>query len=162
MKTKDLKFWHNVHHPQCVMSCHVSHVMCQISCVPCHMSHVMCHMTGARFNRLGIMCNFFFKGVGGGKDGGGKDGGGEGRKKCCQPLCRRQRKNNCGYYMYWSRDLVSPVCGIFLDQNSFVGPKQNFCYNYQKGKENKKCHCMGILGGRNLTRSLHNLRKRVF
>ena len=35
VRARDLKFWHNVHHPICVM-CHMSRVTCHMSCVTCH------------------------------------------------------------------------------------------------------------------------------
>ena len=44
VRARDLKFWHNVHCPQCVM-CHMSHVTCHVSRVTCHVSHVTCHMS---------------------------------------------------------------------------------------------------------------------
>ena len=49
-RARYLKFWHNVHHPLCVMwhmSCftfHMSYVRCQVSHVRCHMSSVTCHL----------------------------------------------------------------------------------------------------------------------
>ena len=44
IRARDLKFWHNDHHPLCVL-CHMSCVMCHVSHVTCHMSHVACHVS---------------------------------------------------------------------------------------------------------------------
>ena len=40
VRARDLKFWHNVHHPLCV-TCHMSRVTCHVSRVTCHVSHVI-------------------------------------------------------------------------------------------------------------------------
>ena len=46
VRANELKFWHNDFHSQYVM-CHVSHVMCLMSCVnfTCHMTHVTFFLT---------------------------------------------------------------------------------------------------------------------
>ena len=48
LKTRELKFWEKVHHPNhftCHVAhvpCHIWHVACHVSCVTCHVSQVMC------------------------------------------------------------------------------------------------------------------------
>ena len=46
VRARDLKFWDNVHHTQCV-TCHKAHVTCHMLHVTCHMSHVTCPMSHA-------------------------------------------------------------------------------------------------------------------
>ena len=47
VRARDLKFWHNVHHPLCVqcVMCHVSRVTCHVSRVTYLVSHVWGHMS---------------------------------------------------------------------------------------------------------------------
>ena len=58
----ELKFLKNVH-PQ-----HVSHVMCNMSCVAYHVAYVMCHMSCAKFFVYFYFLNIYniLKLVGGG------------------------------------------------------------------------------------------------
>ena len=52
----------HVSHVMCRMSCvtcHVSHFMCHISCVTFHVSHFMCHISCVTFHLSQVTCNFF-------------------------------------------------------------------------------------------------------
>ena len=48
LRARDLKFWHNDHHPLCVL-CHMSCVTCHMLHVTCHMLRVACHVSNVTF-----------------------------------------------------------------------------------------------------------------
>ena len=84
---RELKFWENVHHPQ--------HVTCHVSCVSCHISRVTSHMS--------CFLLLFFLQI----------GEAYWWRVCYQPGLPRLVLTQC-YNLHTSRELVSPVCGIFL------------------------------------------------
>ena len=59
IRARDLKFWHNVHHPLCVWW-NMSYVMCYLSWVICQVSHVMCHMSDVTCQMSLFYFHFFF------------------------------------------------------------------------------------------------------
>ena len=60
VRSRELQFWDNVHHPPCV-TCHVSHVTCHMSHVTCHVSRVTtCHLSRVRCHMSHVFFSSYF------------------------------------------------------------------------------------------------------
>ena len=56
VRARELKFWENVHPTPCV-TCHISHVRCQVTGDRCHMSCVRCLMWRVMCQVSCVMCS---------------------------------------------------------------------------------------------------------